>query len=151
MLIRAFDDRQRRHAAGVWFRVRRVLADAREAHAISTDDANRLIAEGYRPEPVGQELSPPRVILLLPPERVARVPSARLLPVRLNGELLSAECLALVPFEEQSDELACLAGRRSRTDAGASRGGDRTAASHRARLLGSAAFRGRPDQAPALT
>jgi hypothetical protein len=100
MLIRSFAYRQRRHAAGVWFRLRRVLADAREAHAISDDDAKRLIAEGRRPEPVGQELAPPRVIILLPPERVARVPSARPLTVRLNAELLSAECLALVPFEE---------------------------------------------------
>jgi hypothetical protein len=101
VLIRAFAHRQRRHAAGVWFRLRRVLAHAREAHAISADDANRLIAEGYRPEPVGQELAPPRVILLVPAERVARLASARPLRVRLDAELLSAECLALVPFEKQ--------------------------------------------------
>jgi hypothetical protein len=106
VLIRAFAHRQRRHAGGVWFRLRRVLADAREAHAISADDANRLIAEGYRPEPVGQELAPPRVILFLPPDRVAGLASARPLPVRLDAELLSAECLALVPFEEERDDLA---------------------------------------------
>jgi hypothetical protein len=100
VLIRAFAHRQRRHAAGVWFRLRRILVDASEAHAISTDDANRLIAEGYRPEPVGHELAPPRVILILPPERVSQVHSARRLPVRLSAELLSAECLALVPFEK---------------------------------------------------
>ncbi len=101
VLIRAFAHRQRRHAAGVWFRLRRVLADAREAHAISAEDANRLIAEGYRPEPVGQELAPSRIIVLLPGERVARLASARPLAVRLDAELLSAECLALVPFEAQ--------------------------------------------------
>jgi hypothetical protein len=101
VLMRAFAHRQRRHAGGVWFRLRRVLADAREAHVISADDANRLIAEGYRPEPVGRELAPPRVILPLPRERVARIASARPLAVQLNAELLSAECLALVPFEEE--------------------------------------------------
>ena len=34
VLVRAFDHRQRRHARGVWFRLRRVLALAREAYAV---------------------------------------------------------------------------------------------------------------------
>ena len=102
VLVRAFDHRQRRHAGGVWFRLRRVLADAREAYVISADEASRLIAEGHRPEPVGRELAPPRVILVVPPERVARIASARPLAVHLNAEMLSAECLALVPFEEKA-------------------------------------------------
>lgn len=103
VLMRAFAHRhrQRRHAGGVWFRFRRVLADAREAYAISADEGGRLIAEGYRPEPLGGELAPPRVILRLPRERVAGIASARPLAVRLDAEMLSAECLALVPFEEE--------------------------------------------------
>jgi hypothetical protein len=99
VLVRAFDHRQRRHAQGVWFRLRRVLAFASEAYALPRDEAERLIAEGYRPEPVGQELEPPRVILLVPRERVAGIATARPLAVRLSAEMLSAECLALVPFE----------------------------------------------------
>jgi hypothetical protein len=102
VLVRALAHRQRRHAGGVWFRLRRVLADAREAYVISADEANRLIAEGFRPEPVGRELGPPRVILLLPRERVARIATARPLAVHLNAEMLSAECLALVPFEAKA-------------------------------------------------
>ena len=102
VLVRAFTHRQRRHAGGVWFRLRRVLADAREAYVISADEANRLIAEGCQPEPVGRELAPPRIILLLPRERVARLASARPLAVHLNADLLSAECLALVPFEAKA-------------------------------------------------
>lgn len=98
VLVRAFDHRQRRHARGVWFRLRRVLAFAGEAYAIPAEEADRLIAEGYRPEPVGQELEPPRVILVVPRERVAGIASACPLAVRLSAEVLSAECLALVPF-----------------------------------------------------
>ncbi len=98
VLVRAFDHRQRRHARGVWFRLRRVLAFARAAYALPRDEATQLMAEGYRPDPVGRELEPPRIVLLVPAERVARVAGARPLAVRLSAELLSAECLALVPF-----------------------------------------------------
>jgi len=99
ILVRAFEHRQRRHARGVWFRLRRVLTFAEEAYALPPDEAKRLIAEGHRPEPVGQELEPLRVILFVSAERVARISSARRLTIRLSAEMLSAECLALVPFE----------------------------------------------------
>jgi hypothetical protein len=102
VLVRAFDHRQRRHARGVWFRLRRVLALASDAYLIPTDEAERLIAEGHRSEPVGRELEPPRVILFVPAERVARIATARPLAVRLSAEMLSAECLALVPFEAEA-------------------------------------------------
>jgi hypothetical protein len=98
VLVRAFDHRQRRHARGVWFRLRRVLALARDAYALPRDEAERLMAEGHRPDPVGQELEPPRVVLFVPAERVAEIASARPLAVRLSADLLSAECLALVQF-----------------------------------------------------
>jgi hypothetical protein len=97
-LVRAFEYRQRRHAGGVWYRFRLLLALAREAHVVPRDEAERLVAEGYTPEPVGRELEPPRLILVVPAERVARIASARPLAVRLSAELLAAECLALVPF-----------------------------------------------------
>jgi hypothetical protein len=98
VLVRAFDHRQRRHARGVWFRLRRVLTLAREAYAVPRDEAERLIAEGHRPDPVGRELEPPRIVLFVPAERVAEMASARPLAVRLSAELLSADCLALVAF-----------------------------------------------------
>jgi len=98
VVIRAFDYRQRRHARGVWFRLRRLLTFAKEAYAVPPGEGQRLVAEGYRPEPVGLELEPKRVILILPAARVASVDAARPLAVRLSAELLSAECLALVPF-----------------------------------------------------
>jgi hypothetical protein len=104
MLVRAFDHRQRRHARGVWFRLRRALTFAEEAYALPPDEAKRLLAEGYRPEPVSRELEPPRVILFVPAARVARIASARRVALRLTAELLSAECLALVPFETADGE-----------------------------------------------
>lgn len=97
MAVRAWDYRQRLHARGVWFRLRRVLADAREAHAIPRDEALKLIAEGYPAEPVGHELEPPKLVLFVPAERVGRVASAQ--PLRLGAALLQAECIALTPFQ----------------------------------------------------
>jgi hypothetical protein len=41
-LVRGWQYRRRNLAAGVWFRLRRVLADARAAHVISEEDAARL-------------------------------------------------------------------------------------------------------------
>lgn len=98
VLIRAFDCRQRRHARGVWFRLRRALAFAEAAYAVSREEGERLLAEGYHSDPVGRELQPPRIVVVVPRERVARIDGARALAVRLSAELLSAECLALVPF-----------------------------------------------------
>lgn len=98
VVVRAFEYRQRRHAHGVWYRLRRLLAAAGEAYALARADAEGLIAEGYEPQPVGRELEPSRTILVVPVERVRRLASVRPLAVRLSAELLSAESLVLVPF-----------------------------------------------------
>lgn len=97
--MRAWDYRQRRHARGVWFRLRRALAGASETYAVPRDEAQRLVAEGHPTEPVGQELEPAKLIVVAPAARVARIASARPLAMRLSADLLAAECLALVPFE----------------------------------------------------
>ena len=99
VLVRSWDYRQRRHARGVWFRLRRVLADASAAYVISSDEARRLIAEGYRAEPAGAEIEPPKLIVFVPAARLAQIASARPVLVRLGREWLSAECLALTPFD----------------------------------------------------
>lgn len=103
VLIRDFEHRQRQHARGAWFRLRRRLTFAREAYAVSKDDVDGLIAEGVQPDPVGSALSPPRVILSVSASRVAALSSARPLAVRLNAELLAAEHLVLVPFDVAAD------------------------------------------------
>jgi hypothetical protein len=98
LLVRSWQYRQRRSAHGVWFRLRRVLAEAAAAYVVSADDAQQLIAEGHRAEPVGDELEPRKVIVFADATRVARIANARPVPVRLSGELLRAEAVVLVPF-----------------------------------------------------
>jgi hypothetical protein len=98
LAIRAWEYRQRHCARGVWFRLRRVLADAARAFVITDDAARSLLAEGHAPEPVGAELEPAKTILFVPAERIARVAGAREVPVSLHAEVLEARCLALVRF-----------------------------------------------------
>jgi hypothetical protein len=104
VLIRMHDYRQRRHAHGVWLRLRRVLADASAAYAISADDARALAAAGHQVQPVGAELEPPKLIVSVPAERVRTIAGAEQVPVRLGGALLAAPGLALVPFDADSPQ-----------------------------------------------
>jgi len=99
--IRAWEYRQRRHAKGVWFRLRRVLADAREAFLVSEQEADRLVAEGYSPEPVGAELEPPKRIFFLPAARVASITGRAQVPIKLEGKLLDARALVLIRFPKR--------------------------------------------------
>ncbi len=109
VLVRSWNYRQRRHARGIWFRLRRVLADASAAYVIPSDEARRLIAEGYRAEPVGAEIEPPKLIVFVSAERLARIASARPVSVRLGGEWRSAKCLALTPFDTTASSAATAA------------------------------------------
>lgn len=96
--IRAWEYRQRNYARGVWFRLRRVLADAARAYVLTEEAAQALLAEGYRSEPVGAELEPAKIIIFAPAERIACVAAAREIPVSLQAEMLEARCVALVRF-----------------------------------------------------
>ncbi len=98
LAIRCWEYRQLPHAKGAWFRLRRLLADARSVWAISDQEATQLIAEGLRPEAVGEELSPAKLIIVITEDRLAGLASRREIPVRLNAALLSARNLALVRF-----------------------------------------------------
>ena len=96
--VRAWGYRQRHHAKGVWVRLRRVLAEAQAAYVIPATEAERLLAEGFQPEAVGQALEPPKLVLFAPGERAARIPGAQEIPVRLDAALLAAQALVLVRF-----------------------------------------------------
>jgi hypothetical protein len=96
--VRAWTYRQRHHAKGVWMRLRRLLADAQSAYTIPGSEAEQLLAEGFRPEAVGQELEPPKIVLFVPAERAALITGAREIPVRLEVALLEAPALVLVRF-----------------------------------------------------
>jgi hypothetical protein len=102
VLVRSWNCRQRNHAGGVWHELRRVLANAERAFVVSMDEIATLVAEGYPVEPVGQKLEPPKAIVLAPADRVARIASARVVPVQLGPELLAAAGLVLTPFDHVS-------------------------------------------------
>ena len=90
--------------------MRRVLADASAAHVIPSDEARKLIAEGHRAEPVGGEMEPPKLIVFVQAARLARIASARPVPVRLSAELLTAGCLALTPFDPKRNSMDDIGG-----------------------------------------
>ena len=98
VLIRTHGYRQRRHAHGVWLRLRRVLADTSAAYAVSDTDAQALVAEGHAVQPVGSELEPPKLIVTVPADRVRTMVGAAPVPIRMGGDLLAAPCLVLVRF-----------------------------------------------------
>lgn len=98
--IRRWEYRQRHLAAGVWFRLRRMLADTNAAYVISDPDARQLIAEGYTPEACGRELTPEKTIVFVDAPRLSRMASPRPIPVDLGPEFLTATTIALVSFED---------------------------------------------------
>lgn len=98
LAIRAWEYRQLTHAKGAWFRLRRLLVDARGAWVITDQEATQLIADGLRPEPVGEELIPAKRIIVITEDRLAGLANRQEIPVRLNAALLSARNLALVRF-----------------------------------------------------
>ena len=98
--VRRWQYRQRHLAAGAWFRLRRALADARAAFAISNADAQRLLAEGYVPHACGTMVEPGKTMLYVGEARLASLESRRPIPVRLGPDLLAAAAVALLPFDE---------------------------------------------------
>lgn len=105
MLVRTWDYRQRHHARGVWYRLRRLLADTSRAYVVSSHDVAQLCAEGFAIEPVGNAIEPPKIIVCAPTTHVANLASAREVPVSLSGDLLSAACLVLVPFDSSHESV----------------------------------------------
>ena len=96
--VRAWEYRQRMHAKGVWFRLRRLLADSSMVYEIPESQVEHLVAEGCSMQPVGGELHPSKIIMFVSPQQARRIAGARRIPVRIGAELLAARCLALVRF-----------------------------------------------------
>lgn len=96
--VRAWEYRQRHHSKGVWFRLRRVLADAESTFAIPCSVVEKLEEEGYSREAVGAEIEPPKVILFVPAARLEQIPEKRRLRVAMDAEFLAAPCVALIRF-----------------------------------------------------
>jgi hypothetical protein len=98
--IRAWQYRQRNLAAGAWFRLRRVLADAMAAYVIGDEDARRLLAEGYQAEACGLDVAPPKTLVFVDERRLSRIAGRRQVPVGLGPAVLAASALALVRFDD---------------------------------------------------
>jgi hypothetical protein len=92
-------------AGGVWHRLARLLAVSQSAWAIDEGEAELLLAEGVSAHPVGFELEPPLRLFVVTGEQVARLSSARQVPLRSSPELLRHRHLALVLFEESGGRL----------------------------------------------
>jgi hypothetical protein len=99
--VRRWHYRQRNLAAGVWFRLRRVLADAQAAYTISAEDASRLLAEGYQPAACGTQVTPEKTILFVDEPRLLALPSRRPIPLTLGPDFLTSNAVALVAFDRR--------------------------------------------------
>ena len=102
--VRSWEYRQRHHAKGMWFRLRRELARTETAYVLPADVANALTEAGCELLTVGDEMVPKKRLLRV--SRRALSPYVDQLveaPVALQGALLAAEALALVPFEEEPE------------------------------------------------
>ena len=98
-VIRAWEYRQRNYSKGVWFRLKRLLADAAHVFVIEERDADALEVRGNVPYPVGKELVPPKRIYIVERIDAADFQNAREIPARLRAELLAAKCLMVVRHE----------------------------------------------------
>jgi hypothetical protein len=97
--IQRYEARQTNHAAGVWFRIQRLLAFSSRAWVINDDDARSLMAAGRQPHPSGLELEPPRRFFVLREEEAVSLASAHEIAVQSSAEMLVAPALALVLFD----------------------------------------------------
>ena len=96
--VRRWEGRQRDHARDSWDRLARCLALMRSAWAISDEDAAALLASGRDPEPAGLAFEPPRRLFVVTEEELAKLTSARPVPLQASAELLRTPNLALIPF-----------------------------------------------------
>ncbi len=96
--VRPWEYRQRNHSKGVWFRLRRVLADAESAFAIPCSAVEQLEQEGCRRESVGIEIEPHTAILFVPAERREEISEKRPLRVALDADFFATPCVALIRF-----------------------------------------------------
>ncbi|TVQ21595.1 MAG: hypothetical protein EA382_13355 [Spirochaetaceae bacterium] len=101
-VVRAWEDRQRGAAAGVWQRLRRLLVDTDSAWVIGADAADRLEAEGHTPHPVGTQLEPPKRLFCVDPDRIGALPGASRIPVRLCAEFLQAREIVLIAHRRRA-------------------------------------------------
>jgi hypothetical protein len=99
VLIRSWEYRQRNHAKGVWFRLRRVLVDAAEVWIVPSQATAALREAGHTSIPVGEELAPPKHLFFVDRDTLETIADRRRIPVRLSSDFLSATDLALIAHD----------------------------------------------------
>jgi hypothetical protein len=97
-----WEARQSTLARGVWYRLRRLLTFSRELWAVGDATMNELIASGFTVAPEGNQIEPPKRIVLLPPVHRDRLAGGRQLPLGLRHEFFAERNLVLVLWEEQA-------------------------------------------------
>ena len=97
-LLRSWEYRRRAGSGVVWLRLARALAGARALYVIDAADCARLEEEGARLLDVGPELHPQKRLMRIDEDALATLESAQAVDIRLSAEVLSAPCLAIVPF-----------------------------------------------------
>jgi hypothetical protein len=95
---RRWEYRQRNHARGVWFELRRALAEASHAYVIPEATSRALTEAGVEPLAVGTRLHPAKTLIMMSAAEVASLPDAREIPVGLGADFLAARHVALVRF-----------------------------------------------------
>ena len=106
VLIRAWKYRQRNHAGGAWYRLRRTLVDAAEVWVLDESGAELLERAGSKALAVGSELIPAKSMYVITRAQLEAIPNRRPIAVRLSAELLAARYLALVPHDPAAGCLA---------------------------------------------
>jgi len=96
--IRAWELRQNDCSKGVWFRLRRMLADVHSVYAVSEQTVQKLLAEDYASEQVGRELEPTKELIFIDESRLQQIPERRALAVRLDAAFLTERFLVLICF-----------------------------------------------------
>jgi hypothetical protein len=95
-----WEARQAALAHGVWYRLRRLLAYSCEIWAVDDAIMDELIAGGFTVSPVGEQIEPPKRILVLPLTDCRQLCGARRLPLGLGPELFAERNLVLVPWDD---------------------------------------------------
>ncbi len=96
-----WEARQSTLARGIWYRLRRLLTFSRGLWAVDDATMRELIAGGCLVAPEGEQLDPPKRILLLPSAHRDRLASGRQIPVGLRREVLAERNLVLVLWEDE--------------------------------------------------
>ncbi len=98
-----WENRQRKHSKGSWYRLQRLLADAAEMYIIDDETAAIIKKKGFSAHPAGKLFHPELNIFIIPEDQIPDLPEAEKRFPRLTAEMLQERNFILVPFELDDD------------------------------------------------